>query len=127
MGPRITIGLLVLLIVAGCSAYRPIFDPKFIRDSASFENDLSECQAIARNGGIGPASGAAIGAVAGGGLGAGVGAIAGTFTGRPGLGAGIGGALGGLSGLASGVAVAAHRERTITTNCMIGRGYRPLY
>lgn len=126
-GSRIRIVSSGLLLLAGCGAYRPVFDPKFIRDPVVFEADLAECQQLARSGGIDPATGAAVGAVAGAGLGAGIGAAAGAFARQAGRGAGVGAAIGGISGVLAGPAVAAQRERIIVTRCMIGRGYKPLY
>lgn len=124
MKTKIVIGL---LLITGCGAYRPVFDPKFINDPVVFEADLATCQQLARSGGIDPATGAAVGAVAGAGLGAGIGAATGAFARQAGRGAGVGAAVGGISGVLAGAAAAAHRERVIVINCMTGRGYRPLY
>lgn len=125
---KIKVALLTAaLLLSSCAAYRPIFDPGFIRDPQAFERDLEECQEIARNGGVDPATGAVVGAVVGGGLGAGLGAALGAMGRNAGLGAGLGGVLGGFSGLAAGAAHTAQREWIIVTRCMAGRGYRPLY
>jgi len=121
-----TTGILLVLFLVGCGAYRPPFDPKFIRDKAVFETDLSECQTVAKEQGVTIGKGGAVGAGIGGAAGAGVGAAAGSIYRRAGTGAEIGGIIGGVSGLLSGLAAGAVDQRTIITNCMVGRGYRPL-
>ena len=125
MKPKILVVGFILL--ASCAAHRPVFDPKFIGDNEVFERDLLECQAVARNGGVDPATGAVVVAGAGAAVGAGMGAAIGSIRGLAGRGAGLGAAVGGISGLLAGAAAAAQRERVIVTNCMTGRGYRPLY
>ena len=119
--------IVTTLLLSGCAAYTPVFDTLHIKDQTQFEIDLRQCQEVARNGGIDPATGAAVGAVVGGGLGAGLGAAVGSIGRQAGLGAGVVGILGGVSGLAAGAAHTAQRERIIVTRCMQNRGYRPMY
>ena len=127
MKPKILVVGFILL--ASCAAHRPVFDPKFIGDNEVFERDLLECQAVARNGGVDPATGAVVVAGVGAAVGAGMGAAIGSIRGSrsAGRGAGLGAAVGGISGLLAGAAAASQRERIIVTRCMAGRGYQPLY
>ena len=118
--------LFSVFLATSCAAYRPVFDPKFIGDSQIFERDISDCQAVTRNGGIDPVTGVVVVSGATAAVGAGMGAAIGSIRGMAGRGAGLGAGVGGLIGLLAGGASAVKREQVIITNCMVGRGYRPL-
>lgn len=122
--PRAIIFVLVLLILtAGCSTYRPIVDMQG-KDQAKYETDLRECQAYARQ--VSPATTALVGGVVGAGAGAILGAIVGSYFGRAGEFAGMGASVGGASGGMSGAAEGARSQMDVIRRCMAGRGYNVL-
>ena len=114
-------------LLAGCAAYRPVFDPKFIRDGAQFEVDLQECQNIASTQRFTTGQGAMIGTGLGAGIGGASGAAIGSIFGDAGRGAAAGAIGGAIGGLIRGAIEAQQVEREIVVNCMSGRGYRPLH
>ena len=108
--------LIGLLLVGGCSLH-PIVDPLSIGDPARFNQDVTECRAIANR--QQELAGAALGGVVGGGLGAALGGITGNRAAEAG---GIGAILGAVTGLAKG----AQQRQSIERNCLRGRGYNIL-
>ena len=62
---------MVILVLAGCGAHRPVIDPKTSAHPERYESDLAECQQLAQQApgaGTGAAGGAAIGAAIGAGV-----------------------------------------------------------
>jgi hypothetical protein len=117
--------LLVSLLPSCAAGYRPVVDPATIVDRARYEQDLSECAAIADQNM--KSHRAATGAVGGGLFGAGLGALLSwIFGGSAGTGAAAGAVIGGVGGAASGAGAAEVDYETIYRNCMIGRGWRVL-
>jgi len=115
--------LIVTLLTSSCARpYRPVTDPRMIHDSARYERDLAECEALAtdqsRSERVG--TGAAGGALGGALFGALFGWIVGN---RPGTGAAVGGLVGGTAGAAGGAEAAARDYETIYRNCMVARGW----
>ena len=111
---------MVMFMLAGCGAHRPVIDPKTSAHPERYETDLSECQQLAEQApgaGSGAAGGAAIGAA----LGAGV-AVASGHKASAGQAAGGAAVLGGAKGAGSG----AQERRHMVSNCMKGRGYAVL-
>lgn len=95
-----------------------IIDTKGV-DIAAYEQDLTDCEALASQVPVGEraATGAVVGAVVGGAVGA-------VFDGGDGAerGAGVGAVSGTLSGAQSGL----EEEDQVLKNCMQGRGYKVL-
>src|SRR5690242_8911374 len=111
---------IVVSVLAGCGAHRPVIDPKTSAHPERYEADLSECQQLAQQApgaGAGAAGGAAIGAA----IGAGV-AVASGHKASAGQAAGGAAVLGGAKGAGSG---AQERNKMVST-CMKGRGYAVL-
>lgn len=122
--PRtIIFGLILLILTAGCSTYRPIVDMQG-KDQGRYETDLSECQAYARQ--VSPAASALLGGAIGAGAGAILGAIVGSYFGQAGEFAGMGASVGGASGGMSGAAEGARSQKDVIRRCMAGRGYNVL-
>jgi hypothetical protein len=106
-------------MLTGCAAdqYRPVVDPVSIHDSRTYERDLDDCQAYARQ--IDPGASAAQNAVAG----AILGALIGVAIGDRGSYARYGATVGAANGAAAGAANAQVTQIRIIQNCMAGRGY----
>ncbi|MDO5679040.1 MAG: hypothetical protein Q4G54_01825 [Pelistega sp.] len=103
-------------ILAACSGHRPIVDPKG-QNMANYENDLRECQNLARQvepGGEALRSGL-IAALLGGAIG-GIGWGSGS---NIGTGAAIGAVTGGVSGGVSG----GEKQKDVIRRCLSNRGY----
>src|SRR5204862_7469983 len=116
----VALALMVILVLAGCGAHRPVIDPKTSAHPERYESDLAECQQLAQQApgaGAGAAGGAAIGAA----IGAGVAVASGHKT-SAGQAAGGAAVLGGAKGAGSG---AQERHHMVST-CMKGRGYSVL-
>src|SRR5437868_4872907 len=111
---------MMMTVVAGCGAHRPVVDPKTSAHPERYESDLAECQQLAQQ-----APGGGAGAVAGAGVGAALGAGLAVATGHKGVAgqmAGGGAVIGGARGAGAG----AHERRQIVSNCMKGRGHAVL-
>jgi uncharacterized protein YcfJ len=115
----------IVTMITACSgaSYRPVVDSKGV-DMSNYENDLVECQAIAKESGVGDevVKNAAVGAAAGAVLGAVIGAITGDFGTAVAAGAGYGGTAGAVDGAITGT----RDQEQIVANCMAGRGYKVL-
>jgi len=111
---------IMMVVLAGCGAHRPVIDPKASAHPERYETDLAECQQLAQQApgaGAGAAGGAAIGAA----IGAGV-AVASGHKASAGQAAGGAAVLGGAKGAGSG---AQERNKMVST-CLRGRGYAVL-
>src|SRR4051812_50214001 len=67
----VALPMMMMTVVAGCGAHRPVIDPKTSAHPERYETDLSECQQLAAQApgaGSGAAGGAAIGAAIGAGV-----------------------------------------------------------
>lgn len=108
--PLLLISLVTLL--AACSTHRPIVDSKG-QDMSHYENDLKECQSLARQADPGSAalSSGLIAALVGGAIGG----IGWGSSANIGTGAAIGAVTGGVSG--------GEKQKDIINRCMINRGY----
>lgn len=124
--------LILCLALAACGprlpgrAPDPVVDPITIKDQAKYEVDLAACRTLADKAGAieGAAEGAAIGAGGGAIAGAAIGAIVSPASAL--ATAGIGAVAGGTAGAGTGGMMNYFRQKAIMTNCLIGRGYRPL-
>ena len=114
--PVIGIGALLTGCANTGAAYQPILDGP---QTAAYQNDLVECQALAREHSLmnqNTKSDALVGALIGGALGA---------LDDGGIGNAIGGAaVGGAAGAASGAYEARDERSQIVVNCLRGRGHR---
>jgi hypothetical protein len=111
----------LLILLAGCSAYRPTVDMRGV-DRNEYEANLEECQKYAEK--VSPGTAAVVGAGAGAAIGAVIGVIVGVaFNADVGDLAGFGAALGGFQGAVSGGAEAGMSQMEIIKKCMAGRGY----
>ena len=115
---KLLLGLITLLWLFGCASKKPIIDTKGV-DRVAYEQDLSECQAYAKE--VDKAEKVAGGAAAGAIIGGGIGAV---FNGSKGATRGAG--AGAIGGAAKGVASGEREEAQVIKNCLRGRGYRVL-
>ncbi|MBU3577117.1 glycine zipper family protein [Polynucleobacter sp. UK-Kesae-W10] len=122
MKKLVTVCSLVAITVVGCAGadVRPIVDMKGVNE-ASYEKDLQECQAYAKD-----QSGMGSTAAKGAGAGAVVGGLLGLVTGGNKTGiaqaAGAGAVIGGAGGAYSGN----QAQEAVVKRCLSGRGYRVL-
>ena len=107
--------ILAVVLLAGCSTYRPLVD----QPGPNYEADLSACQKYADT--QSPATSAVLGAVAGAGLSALLATVGGDGIDR-GASTRIGAVIGAVSGAASG----GDAQIDIIRRCLQGRGYRVL-
>lgn len=123
------------LLAVGCATtYRPVIDPLSAPDSAALEDDLADCEQIARSSVDDPGAAAmksgTTSAIRGAALGAVLGVIAGAITGSVGTGAAVGAATGGAAGAARGAitgGTSAQSQYEATYDiCMLNRGYELL-
>ena len=122
MNKLLTLSLLAITVTVGCAGadVRPLVDMKGVNQSA-YENDLSECQAYAKQqSGMGEtaAKGAGAGAVVGGLLGLVTGGNKTGIVQAAGAGAVIGGAGGAFTGNQA--------QEAVVKRCLSGRGYKVL-
>lgn len=114
-----------LLLLAACAAqnYNPVIDTKGV-NMAKYQQDLSECRALAAqvDGNTDTATDALVGA----GVGAAGGAALGAITGSAGIGAATGAVVGAFGGGGYGALNSNERQKNILNNCLKGRGYRIL-
>lgn len=115
------------VLLTGCYSYggwQPTVDPYNDPNAYRINQDMAECQQLAKQASGGTAKETAIGAGAGALIGAAGGAVVGAFTGNPGAGAAIGAAAGGFGGGAKqGYEAETDYKRAYAT-CMRNRGHR---
>lgn len=122
---KISIVTLSGLLVSACASqtgWTPTVDPYGDPNAYRLNQDMSECQNLARSAsstGIETAKGAGIGALLGAAGGAAIGAIAG----NPASGAAIGAAAGGIGGGAKTGVDAESQYKRAYINCMRNRGH----
>ena len=115
------------VLLTGCYSYggwQPTVDPYNDPNAYRINQDIAECQQLAKQASGGTAKETAIGAGTGALIGAAGGAIVGAFTGNPGTGAAIGAAAGGFGGGAKQGFQSEDEFKRAYQNCMRGRGHR---
>jgi hypothetical protein len=125
----------VALLLAGCSAHKPILYPNehYQRVGAeAAESDIKDCMALAELAGASPSEGktaqSAAGTVAGGAIGSAAGAAGGAIVGHPGRGAMVGAAGGATAGFLRGLFKRSPPSGAFTNyvnRCLRERGYDP--
>ena len=126
---------LAALVLAGCSAHKPILYPNdHYRQvgAETAESDINTCMALAEEAGASPNQGktaqTATGTVAGGAVGSAAGAVGGAILGRPGAGAMVGAASGATAGFLRGLFRKSPPSGAYTNyvdRCLRERGYDP--
>ncbi len=118
-----------LLGAVGCASYgtwRPTVDPYNDPNAHRIQQDLAECQQLAKQASGGTLEEATKGALVGGAIGAATGAVIGALTGAPGRGAAWGAGLAGMSaGTWQGLS-AEERYKRVYVQCMRNRGHNVL-
>lgn len=123
------------LLLAGCSAHKPILYPNEHYQQVgaqAAESDIKNCMALAEQAGASPSEGktaqAATGTVAGGAVGSAAGAVGGAILGHPGRGAMVGAASGATAGFLRGLFKRSPPSGAFTNyvdRCLRDRGYDP--
>ncbi len=120
--------IVVSIVTVGCSSmsgYTPVVDPYTSRNPAYIQQDMAQCEALAKQtSSVGKDTliQGGTGALIGGAAGAALGAIAG----NPATGAAIGGTVGGIGGASKGGIEADERYKRVYRNCMRNRGHSVL-
>ncbi len=125
----------VALVLAGCSAHKPIlYSNDHYRQvgTEAAESDINACMALAKEAGASPSQGktaqTATGTVAGGAVGSAAGAVGGAILGHPGRGAMVGAASGATAGFLRGLFRRSPPSGAFTNyvdRCLRERGYDP--
>jgi hypothetical protein len=113
-------------LISGCyshGGWTPTVDPYNDRNAYRINQDMAECNQLARQASGGTVKETAIGAGVGGLVGAAGGAVVGAFTGNPGAGAAIGAAAGGFGGGAKQGFSAEEQFKRSYSSCMRNRGH----
>ncbi|MGD7036124.1 glycine zipper family protein [Methylotuvimicrobium buryatense] len=118
------IGGLLLSACASQTGWTPTVDTYDSPNAYRLNQDLYECEQLAREAAGGTAKETAIGAGVGGLIGAAGGAAVGAFTGNPGKGAAIGAAAGGFGGGAKQGFEAEEAFKRSYRTCLRNRGHR---
>lgn len=121
------ITLIASLLISACATqtrWTPTVDTYNDPNAYRLNQDMYECDQLARQASGGTAKETAVGAGVGGALGAAAGAVAGAFAGDPGKGAAIGAAAGGLGGAAKQGFEAEEAFKSAYRNCLRNRGHR---
>lgn len=111
------------MLSACASSYDPVVDPKQT-NMAKYQQDLSECHAVADKASGEKVTG--IGLAAGGLAGGAFGAALGAMSGNAGQGAALGALMGAGGFGGTGYLDSYHRQLRIIDDCLRGRGYRLL-
>lgn len=125
----------VALVLAGCSAHKPILYPndhyRQVGEETA-ESDIKACMALAEEGGASPGTGktaeTATNTVAGGAVGSAAGAVGGAIFGSAGSGAMVGAASGAAAGFLRGLFSSSAPSGAFTNyvdRCLRERGYDP--
>jgi len=128
--------LIIVLLVAGCAASKPILYPNAHLQQVGEEvadREIDECREMAKNAGATPSpgkSGQVAGSTAvGGAIGSAAGAVGGAVVGRPGRGAMVGAASGATVGFLRGLfrrAPPSNAYKQFVQRCLKERGYDPV-
>ncbi|GAB6067728.1 hypothetical protein JCM13664_10460 [Methylothermus subterraneus] len=123
------IALVFLVGLGGCASYgtwRPTVDPYNDPNAHRIQQDLAECQMLAKQASGGTWEEVVKGGLVGGAVGAATGAVVGALTGAPGKGAAWGAGLAGMSaGTWQGLS-AEERYKRVYIQCMRNRGHNVL-
>jgi uncharacterized membrane protein YebE (DUF533 family) len=117
-----------IILTSGCaqtSGYRPVVDPYSDSRSSFLQQDIAQCEQLAKDNssvGKGVATDGITGALLGGAGGAAIGAL----MGNPATGAALGGTVGGLGGATKGGFQADETYKRVFRNCLRARGHNPL-
>ena len=134
--PRSRSFLIIMLLVAGCAAPKPILYPNAHLQEVGEEvanRDIEECLEMAKNAGATPSQGksghVAGSTVVGGAIGSAAGAVGGAVVGHAGRGAMVGAASGATAGFLRGLfrrppPSSAHKQ--FVQRCLNERGYDPV-
>lgn len=120
----ILVGGLLLSACASQTGWTPTVDTYDSPNAYRLNQDLYECEQLARQASGGTAKETAIGAGVGAAVGAAGGAVVGAFTGNPGAGAAIGAAAGGFGGGAKQGFEAEEAFKRAYRNCLRNRGHK---
>lgn len=125
---KTTIGitLIVSLLVSACASqtrWTPTVDTYNNPNAHRLNQDLYECDQLARRASSGTVKETAVGAGVGAAIGAAGGAVVGAFTGDPGKGAAIGAAAGGFGGGAKQGFEAEEAFKSAYRTCLRNRGH----
>ena len=128
--------LIILLLVAGCAAPKPILYPNAHSQQVGKEvadRDIDECREMAKDAGATASQGksgqVAGSTTAGGAIGSAAGAVGGAVVGHPGRGAMVGAASGATAGFLRGLFRRSPPSNTYTQfvqHCLKERGYDPV-
>ncbi len=128
--------LIIILLVAGCAASKPILYPNAHLQEVGKEvadRDIDECREMAKDAGATASqgkSGQVAGSTAvGGAIGSAAGAVGGAVVGHPGRGAMVGAASGATAGFLRGLfrrSVPSHAYKQFVQRCLQERGYDPM-
>lgn len=122
--PIVIVGSALLTACATYSGWTPTVDPYGDPNAYRLNQDIGECQQLAKQASGGAVKETAIGAGVGGLIGAAGGAAVGAFAGNPGMGAAYGAAAGGFGGGAKQGFEADAQYKRAYSNCLRNRGHR---
>lgn len=121
-----SLSISISLVLSGCasqSGWSPTVDPYGDPNPHYLQQDMAECQQLARQASGGTATETAKGAAVGGLIGAASGATLGAITGNPGTGAAYGATAGGIGGGARQGFQAEDQYKRAYINCLRHRGH----
>ena len=128
--------LIIMLLVAGCAAPKPILYPNAHLQQVGKEvadRDIDECREMAKEAGATPSQGktgqVAGSTAAGGAIGSAAGAVGGAVVGHPGRGAMVGAASGATAGFLRGLfhrSPPSNANKQFVQRCLKERGYDPV-
>ncbi len=128
--------LIIMLLVAGCAAPKPILYPNGHLQQVGKEvadRDIDECREMAKDAGATASQGksgqVAGSTAAGGAIGSAAGAVGGAVVGHPGRGAMVGAASGATAGLLRGLfrrSPPSNAHKQFVQRCLKERGYDPV-
>ena len=128
--------LIIMLLVAGCAASKPILYPNAHLQEVgkeAAERDINECREIAKDAGATASQGksgqVAGSTAAGGAIGSAAGAVGGAVVGHPGRGAMVGAASGATAGFLRGLfrrSPPSNAYKQFVQRCLKERGYDPV-
>ena len=120
----LSLSTLLLTACASQTGWQPTVDTFNDPNAYRLNQDMAECQELAKHASGGTVKETLVGAGGGGRMGAAAGAVGGAIAGNAGTGAAIGAAIGGLGGAAKQGLTAEDKYKHAYNNCMSGRGHR---
>lgn len=120
----------LILLISSCASstiggYNPVVDPQSVEDTAEYNNDVTDCRAIA-SGNTNTAASVAKGGLISGAIGTATGTLLGLIYGDTVRGLTTGAVIGGVSGGVGGAVNSQREYEAIFKNCLRGRGYNIL-